>query len=105
MAEGIQNRIAPLEAHLDSLSGKRREAVTKLAAQVAELQERVAVLKKEVETVRSESQERAKPEIRIAKMAYAETTLCIGPNRAALRKEFVGPIRAGIGEGRNIALR
>lgn len=58
----------------------------------------------DLETLRSYSRERSKPQIRINKKTYPETTLGIGPERASLREDLSGPLCAVIGKDSNIEL-
>jgi len=104
-AKKVREKIAPLQARVKSLSPEQREIVTDLSMQAFELEERAEVLTQEIETLRAESHQRTKPEIRIAKAVFPETTLGIGPERMSVREKTPGPARAVVDRSRNIVLR
>ncbi len=103
-AKRILDRIAPLVARERSLSAKQREAVTELQMRAYEMKEQAEEVEQEIGTLRTDSEELAKPQILIGTVANPETKLQIRSTRASVSREISGPIRVTVRKDGTIAM-
>ena len=96
----IHEKVDPLMSREETLTPKQKDIATELLENASKMEEETARLRTEMEGIKAESRERAKPLISIRNKLYSETTLRIKEVALLVDETCHGPVQARLRHGK-----
>ncbi len=96
----IDAAVNPVIHYADTLSERKREALSGLLARRTELGELTQCLRREIDAIREIASDRPNADIIVRRMLYPETVLCIRDVKMRVTDEIQGPLRARLLRGK-----